>query len=186
MKASMGATRARLIRHPGQAPWVTAMFDWRAWERLSVAGIARRLTELGAPPPGQGQAWSTSTVNRILRNPKYTGRIVLGRTTNAGPTRRKGEQRIISLPREYWTWAAPENAHEPLTDIGTWEKAQTTGRERGNSMDPGTRHLGRDSSRLYPCRSKSTATSATAACTAPSAPPHSPASPWSTTYAPPG
>ena len=154
MKASMGATRARLIRHPGQAPWVTAMFDWRAWERLSVAGIARRLTELGAPPPGQGQVWSTSTVNRILRNPKYTGRIVLGRTTNTGPTRRRGEARIVQLPREYWTWAAPENAHEALTDTETWEKAQTVGGERGNSMDPGTRHLGRNSGRLYPYRSK--------------------------------
>ena len=36
----------------------------------------------------------------------------------------------------------------------TWEKAQTVGRERGNSMDPGTRHLGRNSGRLYPYRSK--------------------------------
>jgi Recombinase zinc beta ribbon domain len=79
---------------------------------------------------------------------------VLGRTTNTGPTRRRGEARIIQLPREYWTWAAPENAHEALTDTETWEKAQTTGRERGNSMDPGTRHLGRDSGRLYPYRSK--------------------------------
>ncbi len=79
---------------------------------------------------------------------------MLGRTTNTGPTRRKGEAKIIQLPREYWTWAAEENAHEALTDIDTWEKAQTTGRERGNSMDPGTRHLGRDSGRLYPYRSK--------------------------------
>ena len=70
MKASMGATRARLVRHPGQARWIILIFDWRAYEKLSVSGIARRLTELGAPPPGKGQAWSTSTVNGILRNPK--------------------------------------------------------------------------------------------------------------------
>jgi site-specific DNA recombinase len=154
LKASMGATRARLVPHPEHAPWVTAMFEWRAWERLSVSGIARRLTDLGAPPPGNGQVWSTSTVREILRNPKYTGRVVLGRTTNTGPTRRKGEARIIQLPREYWTWAASENAHQALTDMETWEKAQAIGRERGNSMDPGTRHLGRDSGRLYPYRSK--------------------------------
>jgi DNA invertase Pin-like site-specific DNA recombinase len=154
MKASMGATRARLVRHPDQAGWVTRIFDWRVHEKLSVSGIARRLTERGAPPPGKGQAWSTSTVNAILRNPKYTGRIVLGRTTNTGPTRRKGELKIIRLPREYWTWADDKNAHEALTDMETWEKAQTIGRERGNSMDPGTRHLGRNSGRLYPYRSK--------------------------------
>jgi site-specific DNA recombinase len=154
MKASMGATRARLIRHPDQADWVTRIFDWLVYEKLSVSGIARRLTERGAPPPGRGRAWSTSTVNNILRNPKYTGRIVLGRTTNTGPTRRKGKLKIIKLPREYWTWADPGNAHEALTDMETWEKAQTIGRERGNSMDPGTRHLGRNSGRLYPYRSK--------------------------------
>jgi site-specific DNA recombinase len=154
MKASMGATRARLVPHPGQAPWVTRMYEWRVFEKLSVSGIARRLTDLGAPPPGRGQAWSTSTVRAILHNPKYTGRVVLGRTTNTGPTRRKGEAKIIQLPREYWTWAATENAHEALIDLDTWERAQTVGRERGNSMDPGTRHLGRDSGRLYPYRSK--------------------------------
>jgi site-specific DNA recombinase len=154
MKAKMGATRARLVPHPEQAPWVTEMFEWRAWDKLSVSGIARRLTERGAPPPRAGKAWSTSTVNAILHNPKYTGRIVLGRTTNTGPTRRRGELKVIRLPREYWTWAADENTHEALVNMETWEKAQTVGRERGNSMDPGTRHLGRDSGRLYPYRSK--------------------------------
>ncbi len=120
MKASMGATRARLVRHPDQADWVTRMFDWRVYEKLSVSGIARRLTERGAPPRGRSRAWSTSTVNAILRNPKYTGRIVLGRTTNTGPTRRKGDLKVIRLPREYWTWAADQNAHEALTDMDTW------------------------------------------------------------------
>ncbi len=154
MKASMGATRARLIPDPERAPWVTRIFDWRAWEKLSVAGIARRLTAAGAPTPRPGRPWSSGAVNGILRNPKYTGRIVLGQTTNTGPTRRKGELKVVRLPREYWTWAAPENAHQALVDMDTWEKAQTTGRERGNSMDPGTRHLGRNSGRLYPYRSK--------------------------------
>jgi len=113
MKASMGATRARLTPHPEQAIWVTRMFEWRAWEKLSVAGIARRLTDLGAPPSGKGTAWSTGTVYGILKNPKYTGRIVLGRTTNAGATRRSGEKKIISLPREYWTWAPPRTPTKP-------------------------------------------------------------------------
>jgi hypothetical protein len=81
-------------------------------------------------------------------------RVAFGRTTNTGPTRRKGELKVIQLPREYWTWAADDNAHDALTDLETWEKAQTVGRERGNSMDPGTSHLGRNSGRLYPYRSK--------------------------------
>ena len=83
------------------------------YEKLSVSGIARRLTDQGAPSPGQGRAWSTSTVGAILRNPKYTGRVVLGRSTNTGPTRRKGDLKVITLPCGYWTWAAPETPTRP-------------------------------------------------------------------------
>jgi hypothetical protein len=90
MKAKMGATRARLVPHPEHAQWVTRTFEWRAYEKLSVPGIARRLTDLGVPPSG-GRAWAAGSVANILRNPKYTGRVVLGRTTNTGPTRRPGQ-----------------------------------------------------------------------------------------------
>ena len=118
----MGATRARLIIDPERGPWVTRMFEWRVDEGLSVPGIARRLTEFGAPSP-DGKAWSPGTVGNILANPKYTGRVVLGRTTNTGPTRRKGERKIRRLPREYWTWAGDDNTHAPLIDMDTWEAA---------------------------------------------------------------
>jgi hypothetical protein len=151
MKASMGATRARLIIDPERGPWVTRMFEWRVDERLSVPGIARRLTELGAPSPG-GKAWSPATVGNILGNPKYTGRVVLGRTTNTGPTRRKGERKIRRLPREYWTWAGDDNTHPPMTDMDTWEAAQQVGRQRGNVRDPLT--PGKRDARLYPFRAR--------------------------------
>src|SRR5882724_8861976 len=39
---------------------------------------------------------------------------VLGRTTNTGPTMRKGERKVRHLPRDYWTWADPGNAHSAL------------------------------------------------------------------------
>ena len=41
--------------------------------------------------PPDGKAWSPSTGGNIMANLKYTGWVVLGRTTNTGPTRRKGE-----------------------------------------------------------------------------------------------
>jgi hypothetical protein len=44
---------------------------------MSVPGIARRLVREQAPTPSHdGQPWSSGTVPKILRNPKYTGRIV--------------------------------------------------------------------------------------------------------------
>jgi hypothetical protein len=154
MKASMGATRARLTPDPETAPWVTRIFEWRAYGKLSVPGIARRLTELAVPNPSGGKAWSAGTVTGILANPKYTGRVVLGRTTNAGPTRRKGERRQIRLPREYWTWAADENTHPELVDTETWEAAQTTGSKRGNTPDAARQAAGKAQARLYPYRAR--------------------------------
>ena len=41
--------------------------------------------------PPDGKAWSPGTGGNIMANLKYTGWVVLGRTTNTGPTRRKGE-----------------------------------------------------------------------------------------------
>ena len=85
----MGATRARLVTDPERGPWVTRMFEWRVYEQLDCNGIARRLTELGAPTR-DGQPWSYGSVYTILRNPKYTGKVVLGRTRNAGDSQRPG------------------------------------------------------------------------------------------------
>ena len=60
---------------------------------------ARRLTELGAPTR-DGQPWCYGSVYTILRNPKYTGKVVLGRTRNAGGSQRPGERRVVRVPRD--------------------------------------------------------------------------------------
>ena len=86
MKQSMGATRARLVPDPERGPWVTRMFEWRVYEQLDCNGIARRLTELGAPSR-DGRPWDYGSVYTILRNPKYTGKVVFGRRRNAGDAR---------------------------------------------------------------------------------------------------
>ena len=40
MKASMGATRARLVPDPERGPWVTRMYEWRVYEKMDCNGIA--------------------------------------------------------------------------------------------------------------------------------------------------
>ena len=70
MKASMGATRARLVIDPERGPWVTKMFEWRA-VREAVARPSRAGSdEQGAPAPAPGTPWSTGTVRAILRQPQ--------------------------------------------------------------------------------------------------------------------
>ena len=134
MKASMGATRARLIPDPERGPWVTRIFEWRVYELLSADTIAQRLHKLGAPSK-DGQAWTPGAVYSILRNPKYTGRVVIGRMRNAGTGKRAGERKMRAVPREHWTWADENNAHPALITMELWEAAQLVGRRRGNVQD---------------------------------------------------
>jgi DNA invertase Pin-like site-specific DNA recombinase len=151
MKASMGATRARLVPDPETGRWVTRMYQWRVHEEMDCNGIARRLTEMGAPAPGG--SWDYMTVYRILRNPKYTGKIVIGRTRNAGDSTRPGERKVRAVPREHWTWAADGNEHPALVSMDLWEAAQAMGYKRGNTRDHTTPPAGRH---LYPLRSRIT------------------------------
>ena len=132
---------------------------------------------MGAPTQ-DGRPWTTRPCTSILRNPKYTGRVVLGRTRNAGTGKRAGEKKIRSVPREHWTWAADGNEHPALISMELWEAAQDIGRQRGKVRDytaqrPGARTTTR-------CAPGSAAPSATAACAA--SPP--PAPPAPTTSAP--
>ena len=134
MKQSMGATRARLVIDPERGQWVTRMFEWRVYEQMDCNGIARRLTEAAAPAR-DGQPWCYGSVYTILRNPKYTGKVVLGRTRNAGESQRPGERKVVAVPREHWTWAADGNEHPALVSMELWEAAQEIGRKRGSVRD---------------------------------------------------
>jgi Recombinase len=90
----------------------------------------------------------------VSKNPKYTGRVVLGWTRNTGSGQRKGERKVRDVPRAYWTWAADGNEHPALVDMDLWEKAQMIGAERGNVRD--TEHQTPASAKrtLYPLRAR--------------------------------
>ena len=154
-KAAQGRTKTRLAPDPARAAVVTQIFTWRVTGRLSVPTIAWRLNaDLAAyPPPGDGPGWTETSVAAILRNPKYTGHMVYGRTRKL-----PGTKKSRPVPPQEWIWSA-ETVHEPLTDRATWEKAQTTGAERGNVRDaekpttqPGTRYPLRSRIRHQACQ----------------------------------
>ncbi len=91
---------------------------------------------------------------RILKNPKYTGRVVLGRTRNAGTGKRKGERKVRPVPRAYWTWAADGNTHTELVDMDLWERAQVIGAERGNVRDTEYQTPASGQRTVYPLRAR--------------------------------
>jgi hypothetical protein len=91
--------RTRLVIEPVEASTVRMIFVWRGEDRLSTREIRRRLTASRYPAPldpdtGQPGVWTVAIVRAILRNPKYLGRQVWGRTHH-------GKR----LPRTDWVWS---------------------------------------------------------------------------------
>ncbi len=117
--------------------------------------------------PRTGQAWSPATVDNILRNPKYTGRVVLGRTTNTGPTRRKGERKVRrAAPRVLDLGRRRQRPPCPGPDIETvGSRPDASGGSAATSATPAPAPKPRQRG-CTPTAPASAATSATAGCTA--------------------
>ena len=79
----------RLVIVPEEAEIVKMIYRWRVIDGTSVCEIARRLNDMGAPPPSvvnphsigayrrkhADACWTKNTVNRILANPTYAGSV---------------------------------------------------------------------------------------------------------------
>ncbi|MBV9844316.1 MAG: recombinase family protein [Kutzneria sp.] len=99
--------RTRLLIEPVEASTVRMIFLWRGEDRLSTTEIRRRLAVSRYPAPldpetGEPGVWTVAMVRSILRNPKYLGRQVWGRTHHGKPT-----------PRADWVWSQVW-VHPPL------------------------------------------------------------------------
>lgn len=102
--------RTRLAIEPVEASTVRMIFLWRGEDRLPLTEIQRRLTVSRYPAPldpdtGQSGVWTLAIVRAILRNPKYLGRQVWGRTHH-------GKR----APRTAWVWSAVW-VHPPLITV---------------------------------------------------------------------
>ena len=105
---------------------VREIFDWHANEGLSLRAIAIRLTDGGVSTPNGHQIWSTSTLERLLRNTVYIGtlyynrRVILPEAARV-PRHTPGHQTIAQLrPREEWIGVAVP----PVIDDATWARSQ--------------------------------------------------------------
>lgn len=65
-----------------EAETVRKVYTLYTSESLSCGGIAKQLTELGAPTKLGGD-WTGKAVSRILKNPIYTGRLINHKTVTA-------------------------------------------------------------------------------------------------------
>ena len=74
-----GGGEARYDIDEDAAGVVRRIFDWVGQERLTLAGVCRRLLEAGVASPTGRTHWSRAMVHTLLLNPAYTGRAVYGR-----------------------------------------------------------------------------------------------------------
>jgi site-specific DNA recombinase len=147
-KAAQGRTKTRLEIDPATAPTIEAIFAWRTVDKLGLPAIASRLNANPGlyPPPAGSDGWAPSSVDAILRNPKYTGHMVFGRR------RTQGGRRVKADPAE-WLWT-PKPVHPAIVDLQTWQAAQQIGAEHSTSRDGDTRPVPPANAPYYPYRSR--------------------------------
>jgi len=90
--------------------------------------IARELTEQGYPTPRGLQTWNDSTVRGILRNEKYKGDILQGKTFTIDPI----SKRRIANMGEFKKFLLP-NHHEAIISAEDFDKAQDILAKRSHS-----------------------------------------------------
>jgi site-specific DNA recombinase len=147
-KAAQGRTKTRLILDPPHAPAVAAIFTWRVQDRLGAHTIAQRLAAdpHRYPPPAKAGVWTETAVYSILRNPKYTGHMVFGRT------RKTPTGKTIPVPADQWLWS-PEPTHPAIITRPLWDAAQAIGTEHATSRDGTDANTHRQTRRTYVLRS---------------------------------
>ncbi|AGC69112.1 recombinase [Thermoclostridium stercorarium subsp. stercorarium DSM 8532] len=108
--------------HPEQAEIVKLIFDlYTGPNRIGVSKIVRKLNEMKIPTI-TGGPWIPSTVQGILRNPVYIGKI----RWNSRPQRKRmvNGQLVKERPRAKDNIVIVDGIHEPLISVETWELAQ--------------------------------------------------------------
>lgn len=74
-----GGGMARYEIDEDQAEIVRRIFQWVGHERLTLAGVSRRLRAAGIASPRGQTHWSRAMIHTLLRNPAYAGKAIYGR-----------------------------------------------------------------------------------------------------------
>jgi site-specific DNA recombinase len=144
-KAADGKRLHALAPDPQTAPVVCRIFAGYL-AGMGLKAIAELLTRDGVPSPSAydpdrnkhrcGIAWSWSAVGAILANPRYTGRQVWNKQPRSEVLMGVNDVALGHTTkqkwndRDKWIWS-DQPAHEPLIDVGAFERAQGLRRAKG-------------------------------------------------------
>lgn len=83
-----------------EARVVKKIFEWAAYERLSIRKIAMRLYGLGIKPrKNKRGVWDKSSISYLLRNPTYMGEAMWGRTVSTIPEKPKNSDKYRKMKK---------------------------------------------------------------------------------------
>lgn len=92
--------------------------------------IARELEELGYPSPRGRKKWVETTILGIIKNEKYKGNVLMGKTFTVDPI---SKRRLDNFGEEDKFYI--ENHHEPIISPEDFEKAQRIRLRRSQSRN---------------------------------------------------
>src|ERR1700680_690143 len=99
---------------PAEADTVRWLFRERA-AGVGIRKMVATLTRDGTPAP-RGPRWSSNAVKRVLRNPRYAGRLAWGLTESQGGARDSRLKRHVKRPNG----PLIVRSVEPLVDPAVW------------------------------------------------------------------
>lgn len=114
-----GKTEQQLAINEEEAEIVRYIFK-RYLEGAGGSVIAKELEKMGALTKRGGRVWSSSTVLGIIKNEKYTGKLVQGKSFTVNPI---GHIRKKNTKGEAYQYVIDDN-HEAIISLEDWEKAQ--------------------------------------------------------------
>jgi len=114
-----------------EADAIRAIFEWYA-DGATVPSIITRLVQEGRPAP-RGGSWRAGAVKRILRNPKYTGQLIWGRTQQ---TRRPGSRTKTTRPVPPEQWQTLRRPDLRIVTDQRWDQAQARIRQTDMLLNP--------------------------------------------------
>lgn len=147
-KAEKGKKKTRLVPDGIRAEAVTQIAHWRFYDGLSYAEIADKMNadlDTYPPPiPASGKqyargAWSKTSVQGILKNPKYTGFQVFNRRASSSASGKHNDP-------VKWVWS-PAPTHDPLIPKEMWDeinarsKVNEASRANGTNPHPQTKNF---------------------------------------------